>query len=40
MTDHGLEWLARLARHPTRHFERYVIGNPLFLFRVLRRRWS
>jgi N-acetylglucosaminyldiphosphoundecaprenol N-acetyl-beta-D-mannosaminyltransferase len=39
MTDHGLEWLARLARHPVRHFERYVIGNPLFVLRVLRQRW-
>jgi N-acetylglucosaminyldiphosphoundecaprenol N-acetyl-beta-D-mannosaminyltransferase len=40
MTDHGLEWLARLARHPVRHFRRYAIGNPLFLLRILKRRWS
>lgn len=36
MTDHGLEWVARLARHPVRHFERYVVGNPRFLLRVVR----
>jgi N-acetylglucosaminyldiphosphoundecaprenol N-acetyl-beta-D-mannosaminyltransferase len=39
MTDHGLEWLGRLARHPVRHFRRYVVGNPLFAMRVLRERW-
>ncbi len=38
MTDHGLEWLARLGRHPLRHFRRYVIGNPRFLLRVMRDR--
>ena len=27
MTDRGLEWLARFARHPVRHFRRYAIGN-------------
>lgn len=36
MTDRGLEWAARLARHPVRHFERYLVGNPRFLLRVLR----
>jgi N-acetylglucosaminyldiphosphoundecaprenol N-acetyl-beta-D-mannosaminyltransferase len=35
MTDHGLEWLARLARHPRRHFQRYALGNPRFLARIL-----
>ena len=34
MTDHGLEWLARLMRHPVRHFRRYVLGNSLFLAKV------
>lgn len=38
MTDHGLEWLARFARHPLRHFRRYAIGNPAFMLRVLRWR--
>jgi N-acetylglucosaminyldiphosphoundecaprenol N-acetyl-beta-D-mannosaminyltransferase len=38
MADRGLEWVPRLMRHPVRHFRRYVVGNPLFLARVLRRR--
>jgi N-acetylglucosaminyldiphosphoundecaprenol N-acetyl-beta-D-mannosaminyltransferase len=38
MTEHGFEWLARLAQHPVRHFRRYVVGNPLFLYRILRWR--
>lgn len=32
----GLEWLFRLALEPRRLFQRYVIGNPLFLTRALR----
>lgn len=35
VTDNGLEWLARLARHPIRHFRRYVIGNPRFIARAV-----
>lgn len=35
VTDNGLEWLARLARHPVRHFRRYVIGNPRFVARAV-----
>lgn len=38
MTAHGLEWLGRLAIEPRRLMARYVIGNPLFLVRVLRAR--
>jgi N-acetylglucosaminyldiphosphoundecaprenol N-acetyl-beta-D-mannosaminyltransferase len=38
MTDHGLEWLARLLIEPRRLWKRYLIGNPLFLIRVLRQR--
>ena len=38
MAKHGLEWLYRLAREPRRMFGRYVIGNPLFLARVVRAR--
>ena len=30
-----LEWLHRLAQEPRRLFWRYVVGNPLFLWRVL-----
>jgi exopolysaccharide biosynthesis WecB/TagA/CpsF family protein len=32
----GLEWLFRLACEPRRLFQRYVVGNPLFLARALR----
>ncbi len=32
----GLEWTWRLLQEPKRMWRRYVIGNPLFLFRVLR----
>jgi exopolysaccharide biosynthesis WecB/TagA/CpsF family protein len=30
-----MEWLFRLAQEPARLFGRYVLGNPLFLWRVL-----
>lgn len=36
MTDSGLEWLSRLFTEPSRLWERYVIGNPLFFYRVLK----
>ena len=32
----GLEWVFRLGMEPRRLFQRYVIGNPLFLTRALR----
>lgn len=35
MTDNGLEWLGRLLIEPGRLWQRYVVGNPLFIFRVL-----
>lgn len=38
MTNHGLEWLGRLMAEPTRLWRRYLIGNPLFISRVLRQR--
>lgn len=38
MTNHGMEWLARLVMSPRRHFKRYVIGLPLFLLRILKQR--
>jgi N-acetylglucosaminyldiphosphoundecaprenol N-acetyl-beta-D-mannosaminyltransferase len=31
----GIEWLYRLGREPLRLFARYVVGNPLFVARVL-----
>jgi N-acetylglucosaminyldiphosphoundecaprenol N-acetyl-beta-D-mannosaminyltransferase len=39
-TDHGLEWLTRLLTEPRRLWRRYIIGNPRFLLRVLRERFS
>jgi N-acetylglucosaminyldiphosphoundecaprenol N-acetyl-beta-D-mannosaminyltransferase len=38
MTDHGFEWLGRLIIEPRRLWKRYLIGNPLFLWRVLKQR--
>ena len=38
MLDHALEWLVRLWRDPLRLWRRYVIGNPLFLGRVVAQR--
>ena len=35
-----LEWLSRLIAEPRRLWRRYVIGNPLFLWRVLVARLS
>jgi N-acetylglucosaminyldiphosphoundecaprenol N-acetyl-beta-D-mannosaminyltransferase len=40
MTDNGLEWLARLVIEPRRLWQRYIIGNPLFLWRVVRQRFG
>lgn len=38
LTDSGFEWLGRLLIEPRRLWRRYLIGNPLFLWRVLRQR--
>ena len=39
MTDHGLEWLGRLIIEPRRLWRRYLIGNPLFIWRVMKQRF-
>ena len=39
MTDNGLEWFYRLCMQPS-VWRRYLLGNPLFLFRILRQRVS
>lgn len=39
MTDHSLEWLGRLVIEPSRLWQRYLVGNPVFLARVLRERF-
>lgn len=38
MRELGLEWLFRFIMEPRRMFVRYIIGNPLFVSRVLWRR--
>lgn len=35
MARNGLEWLFRLYLEPRRMWRRYVIGNPLFVIRIL-----
>ncbi|MCO1577763.1 WecB/TagA/CpsF family glycosyltransferase [Crossiella sp. SN42] len=40
MRKAGIEWLYRLALEPRRLFTRYVLGNPLFLARVLLERYK
>ena len=34
----GLEWVWRLLQEPGRMWRRYVVGNPLFLYRVWRQK--
>ncbi len=38
LTDNGFEWLARLIVEPRRLWRRYLLGNPLFLLRVIWQR--
>ncbi len=38
MNRWGIEWVFRLVQEPGRLWKRYVLGNPLFLARVLRGR--
>jgi N-acetylglucosaminyldiphosphoundecaprenol N-acetyl-beta-D-mannosaminyltransferase len=34
LTDYGFEWLARLVIEPRRLWKRYIIGIPLFFWRI------
>ena len=34
--EHGLEWLYRLMKEPKRMWRRYIIGNALFLWNMLK----
>lgn len=36
----GFEWLWRLVHEPRRLFVRYVVGNPLFIIRVLKQKFT
>lgn len=38
MQKGGFEWLFRLVVEPRRLWQRYIIGNPLFIFLVLKQR--
>lgn len=38
--EHSLEWLYRLCTEPRRMWRRYVIGNPLFLWNILKEKMS
>ena len=38
--DHSLEWLYRLCIEPKRMWRRYLIGNPLFLWNVMKEKFS
>lgn len=38
MTDNGMEWLARLLIEPRRLWKRYIIGNTLFFYLILKER--
>ncbi len=40
MTDHGLEWFGRLFVEPGRLWRRYLIGNPLFFWRIFKYKLS
>ena len=35
LSDNGLEWIFRLAIEPKRMWRRYLVGNPVFLHRVM-----
>lgn len=37
---HGLEWLYRLIKEPKRMWKRYVIGNPLFIWNMMKEKWG
>lgn len=40
ITDHGLEWLGRLALEPKRLWKRYLLGIPVFYYNVIKQRFG
>lgn len=36
--EHGIEWLYRLLKEPKRMWRRYVIGNPLFIWNMVKEK--
>jgi N-acetylglucosaminyldiphosphoundecaprenol N-acetyl-beta-D-mannosaminyltransferase len=39
LTELHLEWLFRLIQEPGRLWKRYILGNPLFILRILKERY-
>lgn len=37
--EHSLEWLYRLMKEPKRMWRRYIIGNPLFVYNVMKEKY-
>lgn len=40
MQQSGLEWLYRVGQEPSRMWKRYLVTNSLFIFYVIREKWS
>ena len=40
MREIGIEWVFRIMQEPKRLWKRYVIGNPVFLYRVVKWKFS
>lgn len=40
MTNYGFEWLGRLIIEPRRLWKRYLIGNPVFFWRIIKNRYG
>lgn len=38
--EHSLEWLYRLVKEPKRMWRRYILGNPLFMWNILKEKFS
>lgn len=38
--EHGLEWLYRLLKEPKRMWRRYLIGNTLFIWNIIKEKYN
>ena len=38
--EHSLEWLYRLIKEPKRMWRRYIIGNTLFIYNIMKDKWD
>lgn len=38
--EHGLEWLYRLLKEPKRMWRRYLVGNPLFIWNIIKEKYG